>query len=61
MRKSREPSLISRADRDGKKSLPIKKQKKTKSSMILSRSYFIFIDVANCEYSRWKYSLKREI
>jgi hypothetical protein len=51
MRLSKEPSLISRALKDGKKSLPMKKQKNTKSSIILSRSNFIFILGATMENS----------
>jgi len=49
---SNEPSPISNDIKDGKKSFPIKKQKNTKSSMILSKSNLILILGATYEYSR---------
>lgn len=52
---------MSKALKDGKKSLPMKKQKKTKSSMILSRSKRIRILAAKGRYSRRKYSRRTEI
>ena len=45
----------------GKKSFPMKKQKKIKSSIILSRSNLIFINGAISLYSSIKYSLSIEM
>jgi hypothetical protein len=61
MSELREPSEMSRAEREGRKSLPMKNQKNTKSSITRSRSKRIRIWVARDEYSNWKYSLSSEM